>query len=111
MNRIYLLFIVTLFFFLINCSEKNEILSPQPTLGELNAEILQNYIDEKRPLMATALVYDYENSVWVNDISNTSCNGFKIESPFFIVCDVYYNLEYLFKYENNGGSLQLYFKQ
>ena len=96
----------------IGCEKDNDTVSSNNESALTNADIiaqkLQAYIEESHPATAAAYIYDYNQNAWVNDNNGESCNGYMIESPFIKVCDVYYNLEYLVKYEP-GNTLKLYF--
>lgn len=110
MKKFYLFFIVFLCLILFDCkNDDNEtILNPTLTQAEINAKKLQAYIDDNHPELAAAYRFDYEQNDWINDNNGSSCNGYKVESPFIQICGVYYNLEYLVKYEP-GNTLKVYF--
>ncbi len=114
MKKSHLLLYILFFIIAVSCEKDGDVIvSPntEQTLSqaEINAQILQTYIDESRPAMAAAFRLNYEQNDWINDNNGTSCSGFKIESPYIQICGVYYNLEYLVKYEP-GNTLKLYFK-
>jgi hypothetical protein len=97
-------------FISINCEKNDEIVSPkiEPDKADIIAQKLQKYIDEFHPVMAAAYIFNYQQNDWINDNNGESCGDYEIESPFIKVCGVYYNLEYLVKYEP-GHTLKLYF--
>ncbi len=109
MKKIFIIFYLLLGIIIIGCEKDNEIVSPpELTKAEIIAQKLQTLIDESHPTLAVAFIYDNVQNDWVNDNNGESCGGYKIESPFIKVCGVYYNLEYLVKYEP-GSTLKLYF--
>ena len=109
MKKTFITFFLLLGIIIFGCEKDNEIVTPpELTKAEIIAQKLQTYIDESHPTLAAAYIYDNVQNAWVNDNNGESCSGYKIEIPFIKVCGVYYNLEYLVKYEP-GYTLKLYF--
>jgi hypothetical protein len=107
MKKTNLLIILISFLFIISCEKDDS--DDYKTYAEIIALELQSYIDNKNPELASAYIYDYNENEWVNDNNGMSCGSVKVESPFIVVCDIYYNLENLVKYEP-GYNLKLYFE-
>ncbi len=108
-KKTFIIFFLLLGVIIIGCEKDNEIVSPpELTRAEIIAQKLQTYIDESHPTLAAAYIYDNVQEKWINDNNGEDCGDYEIESPFIKVCGVYYNLEYLVKYEP-GYTLKLYF--
>ena len=110
MKKLYLIACLILCLIFITCSDKDDsTVNPPLTKAEMIAQKLQQYIDESHPETAAAFIYDYQTGGWINDNNGSSCSGYKIEGQFIQICGVYYDLDYLVKYEP-GNTLKLYFE-
>jgi hypothetical protein len=105
MKKMIIIFITVSLTTFISCTEEKTITESVPSEVELIADKLIELVDENNISRAEVFVYNYQNEMW---ISQGEC-GFELASPFIRVCDLYYNLTNLCKFEFNG-PLQLYFK-